>query len=77
MKYSRNYKGFTLVELMVVVAIIAIITIVAVPSYQNAMKSSRRADAKSALVAIQMAEEKYRANNPSYGSCRTSDIRFR
>jgi len=61
-------KGFTLIELMIVIAIIAIIAMIALPAYSDYITRARRADAKSALISIQIAEEKWRANNVSYGS---------
>lgn len=63
-----NAKGFTLIELMIVVVVIAVLAAIAIPAYQNYVERARRADAKSALLAIQLAQEKYRANNPSYGT---------
>ncbi len=43
-------KGFTLIELMIVVVIVAIIASIAYPSYQDQIRKSRRADAKAALM---------------------------
>ncbi len=63
--------GFTLVELMIVLAILAGLAAVAWPSYQNAVQRSRRADAVSALTEIVQAQERWRANNPSYQSTLT------
>lgn len=51
---------------MIVVVIVAILAAVAIPSYNSFVQSSRREDAKAALVALQYAEEKYRGNNTSY-----------
>ncbi len=59
-------NGFTLIELMIVVAIMAILTMVAYPSYQESTRKSRRSDAIAAVLAIQAAEEKFRANCPLY-----------
>ncbi len=59
-------KGFTLIELMVTVAIISILSMIALPSYQSHIQKSRRIDAKNALVALQLAQEKYRGNNATY-----------
>lgn len=61
-------KGFTLIELMIVVAVIAIIAAVAIPAYSDYVTRSKRADGKTALVAMQLEQEKYRANNPEYAS---------
>lgn len=45
----KNNSGFSLVELMIVVAIIGVIGAIAMPSYESYMKKSRRADAKVGL----------------------------
>ena len=39
-------RGFTLVELMIVVAIVAILAAIGYPSYQNSVQKSRRADGR-------------------------------
>jgi type IV pilus assembly protein PilE len=59
-------KGFTLIELMIVVAVIGIIAAIALPSYQDYAKRARRADAKAVVLAVQLAEEKWRASNSAY-----------
>ena len=41
---------------------------VAYPSYQNYVRKGKRTDAKDALLSLQMAQEKYRANQPAYGT---------
>lgn len=64
---SRD-NGFTLIELMVAVAILGILAAIAIPSYQSYIRKSRRVDAIVALNRIQLIEEKWRANNPSYGT---------
>jgi type IV pilus assembly protein PilE len=65
MKFNKQ-TGFTLMELMITVAIIAIITIIAIPAYSDYVTRARRADAKTALASLQLAQEKWRANNTSY-----------
>ena len=64
----RNAHGFTLIEVMVVVAIVGILASVAYPSYMNQVRKSRRSDAVVALSAIQQAQERWRANNTTYAS---------
>jgi len=59
-------KGFTLIELMIVLAIIAIIATIAIPAYQDYITQARRADAKSGLLSLQLAQEKLRANCAFY-----------
>jgi len=61
-------RGFTLIEVMIVVAIVAILATIALPSYQDSVRKSRRADAVLALQRIQIEQEKFRAECPSYAT---------
>ena len=61
-------KAFTLIELLVVIVVISILLVIAVPTYQNFIRKGRRSEGLSALLALQLAEEKYRFNNVSYGT---------
>lgn len=61
-------QGFTLIELMVVVAIVGILAAIAYPSYTEYVRKGRRSDAMAALAAVQQAQERWRSNNVSYGS---------
>jgi len=61
-------RGFTLVELMIVLAIIAILAAIAIPSYSRYAFRARRADGQELLLRIANAQERYYATNNKYGS---------
>jgi type IV pilus assembly protein PilA len=62
----KNQKGFTLVELMVVVAIIGILSAVAIPNFNRYQEKSRMTGGKIQLSALYMAMESYYADNDTY-----------
>jgi len=64
----KPHQGLTLIELMITVAIVAILAAIAYPSYSRQILRSHRTDAKSALLQIQVAQEKYFLQNNAYGS---------
>ena len=55
MKMKANQKGFTLIELMIVVAIIGILAAIALPAYQNYMIKSKLVEATTDLDAAKIA----------------------
>lgn len=61
-----KYRGFTLIELMIVIAVIAIIAAIAFPAYNNQVQKTRRADAVSALLAGSQALERCFTRHNSY-----------
>lgn len=65
----RSHRlGFTLIELMIVIAIVGIIAMVAFPSYQSYVLKSNRQNAQTELMKLKMAQENYRLGNASYGT---------
>ncbi len=62
----KSEKGFTLIELMIVVAIIAILASVAYPAYTEHTRQARRADGQAALLQAANAMERYYTANYSY-----------
>jgi len=63
---TKLQTGFTLVELIIVVAIISILASIAIPAYNGYVETSKRSDAQASLMALAIAQEKYRASNPTY-----------
>jgi len=59
-------RGFTLIELMVVISIIAILTAIGLVSYSAVAKQGRDSKRQSDLRSIQSALEQYRADQSSY-----------
>jgi type IV pilus assembly protein PilE len=68
----RVQRGFTLIEVMIVVAIVAILAAVALPSYNSYVLKSRRADAWTLLQNAQLAQERHRVGNTTYASAVTA-----
>ena len=68
---KRN-QGFTLIELMIVVAIIAIIAAIAIPSLLNARKAGNEASAISSLRTLTTVNEQYRTRFGDYSDSMTS-----
>ena len=65
-------EGFSLVELMIVVAIMAILAAIAIPTYLNFQMKARESEARTNLAAIKTCEESYKAENDLYVACTAS-----
>ncbi|WP_309149074.1 MULTISPECIES: type IV pilin protein [Dasania] len=64
----NQQKGFTLIELMIVIAIVGILAAIAIPAYNENVTASRRADAMSAMAGFASAMEREFTNNGSYAN---------
>lgn len=66
--HAQTIGGFTLIELMIVVAVVAILAAIALPSYNDSVRKSRRGQAKADMVEYaQMAERFHTVNNTYVG----------
>lgn len=69
---KKAQAGFTLIELMIVVAIIGILAAVAIPAYQNYIKKAKFANVISSTNAVKLAMADCIQNNSSLATCDTA-----
>ena len=62
----RRVRGFSLIELMIVVAIVAILASVAYPSYRDSVLKGRRGEARAALAELMQEQERYMTQHNKY-----------
>lgn len=69
-----NKNGFTLVEIMIVVAIIGILAAIAYPSYQESVRKTKRADAQAEMMTIAHSLNQFKATRHTYSNATIGSI---
>lgn len=64
----KSNKGFTLVEILVVVAIVGILAAIAIPSYRYILDTAKRTSSIAALTVVKTEMEAYNSDNMGYPS---------
>ncbi|HEY6824707.1 MAG TPA: type IV pilin protein [Steroidobacteraceae bacterium] len=73
---THGSRGFTLMELMIVVVIATILVSIAVPSYLSQVRQSRRTQAKTAVLDLAGREERYFSTNGALYSTTPADLGY-
>lgn len=67
-------KGFTLVEMLIVVLIIGILAAVAYPSYQESIRNTKRVEAQAEMMDVAKRLQKYKIANFNFMKLNASDV---
>lgn len=73
MKIPKQLRGFTLIELMIVVAVVAVLAAIAIPSYQEYIRRSQRAEARAEVLRAEGWLERFYTENNRYSSNAAND----
>jgi type IV pilus assembly protein PilE len=68
----RCRRGFTLVELMIVLAVGALLAAIALPAYQDQVRRTRRTDGTAMLLEVAQAQERWRTRNHTFAGSMTA-----
>lgn len=74
MKKNANESGFTLIEVMIVVAILGLLSTIAFPSYQSYVARGKRAEARAEVLKAEGWLERYFTENNRYSDTPTSTV---
>src|SRR3954462_13376380 len=72
MQTRNTSRGFSVIELMVVVAIVAVLGVLATNSYSSSVRKSRRTEARTALLDLASREERFMSTNSTYTNSLTA-----
>ncbi len=77
-KFNPAQNGFTLLELMIVVAVIGILASIAMPAYTNYIKKGKAAEATSNLADLRIKAEQFFQDNRTYAgmNCTPADQKY-
>jgi len=65
-KEPMQQRGFTLMEIMIVVGIVGVLAAIAIPSYQESVRKSRRAEARGQLLEVAQYMQRFYSQNDSF-----------
>ena len=71
---ARSVRGFTLIEVMIVVVIVGILASIAYPAYQDQVRRTRQADAQGQIMAFGSSLERHRGKHFSYDGAALADL---
>lgn len=74
---KHRHRGFTLIELMIVVAVIGILTAIALPNYNEYIRRGHRADARAGLLQVQQWLERAATANGVYPTTLPNSLQWR
>ena len=75
-RFGPRILGFTLIELMIVVAVIAVLAAIAYPQYTRYTFRARRGEGQELLLRTATAQERYFATYNKYAASMTTDLKF-